>query len=197
MSDSIREELQSIMEEQLPHIDDSTFSAGDRDHVDTISLMLGNLNSAINSLVADIELFDYAESHADVMMRWSAIACRDAAMSIGHFQEALGHLERAVSQCKPLKSKTRERSLRSVIGRTNAAFPEKIRHTTAHAAGHIGTPQARKRNTIFGAPVIIHNSRIGRTVTHSVENGQVSFDMSGATVETLRQLRNDTFALFR
>jgi hypothetical protein len=187
----------SIMEEMVPHINDSSFSKDDRDQIDSILLLLHSLNSHIATLTADIELFDYAESHTDIMMRWSPIACRDAAMTIWHFQDALDYMLRALKRCPPIKTKERERALRSVIGRAAVAFPKKMRHVTAHATSHIGTPQARKQNALRGTSVILQNSRIGRKVIHSVEGRELSFEMSNATIQTLKTIRNIVFAIFR
>jgi hypothetical protein len=49
----MKEYLKAITAKTIPHINDSGFSADDCDHVDSILLMLGSLNSAIDSLRAD------------------------------------------------------------------------------------------------------------------------------------------------
>jgi hypothetical protein len=158
-------------------------------------MLLHSLNSHISSLVSDIELFDYAESNPEVNMRWAPIACRDAAMNIWHFQDALDHILSALKRCPPLKTKERERGLRSVIGRAKAQFPEKMRHVAAHPSSHIGTPQARAQNSIRG--VQVQNSWAGRKVMNTVEGREISFEMSEVTVNSLRVMRNAVFTIFK
>jgi len=198
MSDSMRAHIQYIMDERVPHIDDSNFSKEERDHVDSILLLLNSLNSFIEAFRADIELFDYAESHADLKMRWAPIACRDAAMTIYNFQDAIDHIFKAFKRCPPLKTLARERALRAAVGRAGAAFPtaEKMRNVTAHPVGHIGTAKARRDNSLRGSPVIVQNSWSGRKVMHSKEGREVSFEISETTVQTLMTLRNGVFKVF-
>jgi hypothetical protein len=54
----------------------------------------------------------------------------------------------------------------------------------------------RKRNRLVGAPLIISMARIERRVTSSHKWREVSFDISVATVDILKGLRNAVFAAF-
>jgi hypothetical protein len=191
----MNEYIQGIMDETVPLIDYFSFSEPDRGQAISIWMLLEGLNSHIATLGADIELFDYAESHPEINMRWAPIACRDAAMTIWHFQDALDHILSALKRCPPLKTKERERALRSIIGRAKAKFPEKMRHVTAHLSGHIGTPQARRRNAVRG--VTVQNSWGGRKITNTVDGREVSLEMSEATVQSLKAIRNSVFSIFR
>jgi hypothetical protein len=195
----MRAMMASVFEEMVPHVDDSSFSESERQQADSIALLLHSLNGFISDFRSDLELFDYAESHPDVMMRWSAIACRDAAMTIWNFRDALDHIQRAVKQCLPLKTKELERSLRAAIGRYGAMLPmaKKMRNVTGHPVSHIGTPEAWKQNVLRGTSVLVHNSWAGRKVIHSKEGMEISFELSEDTLEALITTRNKVFAAFR
>lgn len=197
-SPSMQAYFDSIADETVPHINTNGFSALDQEQADSIYMLLENLNSLIDHFRNAVELFNYADSHADKRMAWCAIACRDASMTIGHFHETLEYVLRAVKKCPPLKSEKRERALRSVVGRAKAQLPEKIRHTTAHSTKHFGTPDARRKNRLRGTPILVQNCWTAEgKVTHSVDGDELSFEMNENTVLKLQELRNGVFAAFR
>jgi hypothetical protein len=199
MSESIDDYIAARFAAMAPAIDDSTFREDERQQVDSIRILLSSLNSFIEDFRSDLELFNYAEANPAVMMRWAPIACRDAAMTLWNFRDALNFIQSALKRCPNLKTQRKEHALRAAIGRFGAAFPfaEKVRNTTAHPVGQIATPKAREVNRLRGTPVLIHNSWAGRKVMHSKEGREVSFEISGATILTLEAVRNAVFNVFR
>jgi len=188
-----------IHSHRLPRIDDSTFVESDRQQVDSILILLDLLNSFVDDFRADLELFNHAETDLVSLGHWSRIACRDAAFAILNFQDALDQIKHALKCCAPLKTIERERALRAVIGRFGAAFPDAkpIRNVTAHPVSHIGTPKNRKDNKLRGSALLIHNSRINRTVSHSKNGRLISFDMTDQTLETLGRIQAAAFKVFQ
>jgi hypothetical protein len=144
-------------------------------------------------------MFDFAEENLAMKMGWSSIACRDAAMTIWNFGDALKSIRSALKKCPSLKTQRKERGLKAAIGRFGAAFPfaKGMRNATAHPVGQVATPKDREKNKLRGTPFLIHNSRLGRKVMHSKDGREVSFEMSGATILTLETVRNEVFNVFR
>lgn len=179
MDDVIAAELAK----QPPRIDDATFPECERQQVNSILILLGSLNSLIEAFQADLELFDYAEQNPAVRMAWSSVACRDAAMTLWHFGDALKFIQRALKKCPSLKTQHKGRALKAAIDRFWAALPfaNEVRHATAHQVGQIATPEHRKLNSLRGARVLLNNCRIGRKVMYSKAGREVSFEISGAT----------------
>ena len=132
-------------------------------------------------------------------MRWSPIACRDAAMTLWNFGDALKCIQSALKKCPSLKTQHKERALKAAIGRFGAAFPfaKEVRNATAHPVGEIATPEDREKNKLCGTPFLIQNARLGRKVVHSKDGREVSFEISGATILTLETVRNAVFNVFR
>ena len=191
--------LAAGLAKMAPAIDDLTFPECERQEVDSILLLLSSLTSFIEDFRSDLELFDYAEENSAVKMRWASIACRDAAMTLWNFGDALNCIRTALKRCPSLKTQRKERALKAAIGRFGAAFPfaEKVRNATAHPVGQMATPKDREVNRLRGVPILLHNYRAGRKVMHSKEGREVSFEITGATILTLATVRNAVFNVFR
>jgi hypothetical protein len=199
ISDSLAALAAERFAEMAPHIDDSKFSDPDRQHTQTLWLLLNSLNSFIDAFRADVELFDHAEADATVMMRWAPIACRDAAMTLRNFKSAIDTIEKTYRQCAPLRSRPRGYALRGAVGLFGAEFPDATdaRNVTAHPVGQMDTAAARRRNSLRGTSVMVLNSWAGRRVLSTHNGREVSFEISEQTIETLKKVRNAVFNAFR
>ena len=199
MSEFIRDFLLARSAEFVPSIDDSTFPKSERQQVDSILLLLQSLNGFIDDFCSDIELFDYVEANLAVKMRWAFIACRDAAMTLWNFRDALDFIQKAFKCCPSLKTKPKEHALKAAIGRFGAAFPfaRKVRNATAHPVGQIATPKHREVNRLRNTPVLLQSVLMGRKFTHSKEGLEVSFEICDTTVLTLKAVRDAVFNVFR
>ena len=188
---------------RVPHIDDSSFSETDRQHVDSIQLLLYALDGFISRLRSDLGLFDYAAKRAfqphqpTARRHWIHIAARDATITLWDFGDALTQLESTVRSCEPLRTKQRVTALRVAKGQFGNAFPDarRMRRVSAHPVGHFSTPQARRNNA--------HRRMLGygnirnRTIEHTHEGRRISFDLSEETITKLEAICTAVFNAFR
>jgi hypothetical protein len=181
-----------------PRINDAAFPENDRKHVDTILLMMNLLNGLIDRFSNDLELFDYAEEQ-ELGHRWSAIACRDAALALSDFKDALGCIKDATEQCLRLCTPPLLAAIKATQASFKSALPDATgsRHVAAHSAEHIGTPDNRERNTLSHVPILMQLARNGRIVISTRQGRYVSFEISSGTLAVLKSARTQVFDAFR
>jgi hypothetical protein len=197
MSDSIGEWLAKQMEEFTPVIDGSRFPPAEHQQATYLSGSFDLLTSFIEFFENDLELFDHAEADKNITMQWAPIACRDAALNLWGFRDALSRVQGAYRRCPRLQTEERERALESATADFSSAFPDAkdMRDITAHPVPHLAA-KGRKNPAINGW-LLVHNSWTGRKVMNSHEGREISFELSAETILTLRAIRKIVFSAFR
>jgi hypothetical protein len=181
-----------------PRIDDSSFSESDRRRIDTLLLMMNHLNSLIERFATDLELFDYAEAQ-QLGHRWSSVACRDAALALKDFKDALSYITRAAKECLRLCTPALLNAIEAAQRSFDLATPGAVgsRHIAAHSSEQVGTHDDRRRNTLSNTPILMHMVRSGRRITSTRQGREVSFEISVATLDTLKSVRAQVFEAIR
>lgn len=181
-----------------PRIDDSSFPESDRRRVDTLLLMMRHLNSLIDRFTTDLELFDHAEAQ-ELGHRWSHVACRDAALALKDFRDALCYIACAAKECRRLSTPALLKTIAAAQQSFDITIPDAVgsRHMAAHSSEQIGTHDDRRRNRLSSVPILMHMARIGRRVTSTRQGREVSFEISVATLDTLKSVRAQVFDAIR
>jgi hypothetical protein len=183
---------------QPPRIDDALFPESDRRHVDTILLMMNHLNSLIDRFATDLELLDYADAQ-QLGHPWSAVACRDAALALKDFKDALGYIHSATEACLRLRTPALLASIKAARQSFDSALPDVTgsRHIAAHSAEQIGTHDDHQRNILTHVPILMHMARNERRITSTRMGRAISFDMSNVTFDVLKSVRTLVFDAVR
>ena len=181
-----------------PRIDDSSFTESDRRHVDTLFLMMNHLNSLIDRFAMDLELLDYAEAQ-QLGHPWSHVACRDAALALKDFRDALSYIMRAARECRRLRTPALLKAIEAAQRSFDLAIPDAAgsRHIAAHSSEQIGTHDDRRRNALSSVPILLHMARNGRRVTSTRHGREVSFEISVAMLDALKSVRAQVFDAIR
>lgn len=159
-----------------------------------IKQLLGDLNAFVGDFRAGMELLDYAETRADLAHNWGPIACRDAAVALIGFRDALRGLVAALGRDPALRPA--RRALRPVERRFASIF------TTARAAqngvrcasAQSQSPMPRRHDDMCDAIILAHVSRRGRTVQHNKNGRALRFELTEHALWQLVALRNEAFA---
>ncbi|MFI4973726.1 MAG: hypothetical protein ACHP84_04200 [Caulobacterales bacterium] len=196
MGDSIDTWFARRMDETPPRIDQSTIPKAHRQRAQRLESSLRLLTSLIEAVSDDVALFDYAEAHSEVTMKWTPIACRDAAMNIWAFRDTLAQILTSLSRIQGVSTPARE-SLQGALSAFTSAFPDAkdMRDVVGHPASHIAAQGRGADNAANG--VLIQNSWAGRKVMNTYEGREISFELSAATLETLQAIRKVAYDAFR
>jgi hypothetical protein len=83
---------------------------------------------------------DYAEAQ-QLGHRWSRVACRDAALALKDFRDALSYIMRAAKECRRLCSPALLKAIEAAQRSFDLAIPDALgsRHIAAHSSEQIGT----------------------------------------------------------
>jgi hypothetical protein len=119
--------------------------------------------------------------------------------TIWDFRAALEVILNTIKQCSPLKTNDRIIKLKAIIGRTGAAFStaKEVRIQAAHPVEKMKNAHERRVNKLRDSSLHIRNSMINRSVCYSHNGRLISFEMTTASLEKLKELRNSAFSVFR
>lgn len=186
------------MEEDSPSVIDFALPEGERQKTIRIQTALDCLTRFIEAFEADLELFGHALENKAIEMRWTPIACRDAAMNLWAFYDALIYLKRTLPKCPSLRTAEKEKAVSAAQAAFEITFPDAhdMRDVAGHPVGHMAGKGQGKGHDING--IMIQNSwTTDRKVMNTFEGREISFELSGDTVSALRSIRKIVFDAFR
>jgi hypothetical protein len=183
-----------ILSRRVPELGGAGAAEEQREQAGEIARLLGQLNAFVGDFRAGVELLDYADSRADLAHNWGPIACRDAAVALLGFRDALRGLMAVLGRDPALRPA--RRALRPVERRFAAIFPaiRAGRNGTRHASPQSQSPMPRHHNDMCDATILAHVSRRGRTVRHKKNGRELRFELTEQALWQLVALRNEAFA---
>jgi hypothetical protein len=174
-------------------------------HVTSLLLLLSQIDSALNDFEEALALFNYVCLISEPSIRsrygakWAIIAGTQAMLCAWHIGEALRWIEIVLRSCPTLKKAMGGKyALKPATGLFGATFRdlEEIRNSDAHIIERLAS--ARGRVSASLAPgVIADKSLDGRRIYLSRDMREVSFEVSNDALDTLHQVRNMIFRIFR
>jgi hypothetical protein len=143
-----------------------------------------------------------------IFRAWANIASRDASLTVYHFRCALISIQKNLKKCPTVAEKVSQADLDTLAERFEMSFPDavSVRHITAHAVDMTFTKEQASRHAIHpqeGQGISIPISSSGSTIISSrrepgeLEARIVAFEFSVNTLNSLVQIMEATFALFR
>jgi hypothetical protein len=198
LGESIHEWVARRMEDSPPAVVNLRLPPAERQQTIYLDHAISFLSSLIDYFVADVEIFDHAEADQNLKMRWTPVACRDAAMTLWAFRVTLDHIEGRLGKCPSIWTADRHAALKAAKDAFTAAFPDAkdMRDIAGHPITHVAARGRRRaRNDING--VVLHNVWAGRKVTNSYDGREISFELSPDTVTILRSIRKIVFDAFK
>lgn len=166
---------------------------GERDACEEIERLLGDLNAFVGDFRAGLELMQLADAHAAFARSWGPIACRDAAMALRRFRDALRQIDDALKDCPPLKSA--RKGVRAAEKRFAGSFPM-ARGRRSGAPGNGNGTLPRPHGDMSDAAIVADVSRSGRHVAYSSDGRAIRFELAEEALWQLVALRDETFAAF-
>jgi hypothetical protein len=149
---------------------------------------------------AHLSVGEMAEIRAelDLLTRWQFMACRDTAITIYNFSEALESIGININKLPAILAKLDARAKRRATRAFSNNFPsfQGLRHSAAHTGKLFGTPESLKRHKPK-ANVTVINSLLGNNFTTSFEGRQISLSMGWKIFTDLCEIRDLYWALFR
>jgi hypothetical protein len=179
-----------ILPRLLPHFNEKGFSQADRNRVSNIILLFAQMGEFTEAFKLDLELFDYAEKHA---MNWVWVACRDAALNISEFMDALALVQNIYQQCTPLVTLGGKHRLRPAIGALGAYFPSGTlsRNVMAHRVEHL---RERDKHALPNG-IMIQAHISNRTIYSTHKRKLISFELSEQTFNKLREVYQQSYSV--
>lgn len=143
--------------------------------------------------------------------RWPFLAGRDGAMTIYHFSIALEGLQTNIAKCPTLTPYVERPLLKSANKLLRKYFPdlEQIRHSVAHTADKMKTPEKHAEHSFSGSysglgiaikkstQVTIINSFQDRLFTNTWEGKVLSYELSQDTWKKLIAIKKEVWAAFK
>jgi hypothetical protein len=180
-----------ILSRRVPALGGADDGGQEREAADEIARLLGELNAFVGDFRAGVELLDYADSRADLAHNWGPIACRDGAVALIAFRDALRGLVAALGRHPPLRQV--RRALRPVERRFAAAFPTARAGRATGRAGASAAPMPRRHDDMCDAIIVANVSRRGRAVRHRESGREIRFELTEHALWQLVALRNEAF----
>jgi hypothetical protein len=182
-----------ILSRRVPALGGADDGEEEREAADEIARLLGELNAFVGDFRAGVELLDYSESRPDLAHNWGPIACRDGALALIGFRDALHGLVAALGRHALLRQA--RRALRPVERRFAAAFPStRAGRAACRASRSAATPLPRQHDDMCDAIILANVSRRGRAVRHRESGREIRFELTEHALWQLVALRNEAFA---
>lgn len=164
----------------------------EREAVDAIARLLGELNAHVGDFRAGLTLLDHADRNSAFAWSWAPIACRDAGAALMRFRLALSQMHEALASCPSLKPA--RKTLKPVQRRFAEAFPSG--RGKQNGAARTARVPPRAHADMCDAAILARVSRAGRRVTHSLDGKAIRFELSERSLMRLVKLRDEAFAAF-
>lgn len=178
----------------VPALPVTAAQKSEREAIDEIAQVLGELNAYVGDFHAGLSLLDHAEANAAFAWSWGPIACRDAGAALTSFRDALKRIEEALKRCPALKRE--RRAMRAVERQFSAAFPSARARRNGRARNGEKTALPRPHDAMSDAALGADVSRNGRRVAHARDGRETRFELSEHSLWRLVALRNEAFAVF-
>jgi hypothetical protein len=206
--ESMRAWLQATLEGLAPRISVAALTELEREHGESVDLLLGTLSSLVDSFESALSLFDYVQHHAPSQFQWQIIAASDAVMTVWNFGKALDALNAAYKSSPTLlKELGGKRALKPAIGKFGAYFSNpstgsivEARNANSHFIEQLATAGVRRVNSLPSGILISRGLRVVdgiATIEYSRQRHLHKLEFSRASLAKLQEIKNFVFDLFR
>ncbi len=182
-----------ILSRRVPPLD-ARGTATEREAIEEIVRLLGDLNAYVGDFRAGLKLLDHAEANETFAASWGPIACRDASVSLTSFREALKRMVEALRRCPSLKRAAQ--AIRPVEKRFVTAFPAARARNGRGVGSSARNAPPQHRNGMCDATIRAAISREGRRVLHATKGREMRFELSEQSLWRLVAFRNEVFGAF-
>lgn len=219
MLDAAHEELARVMAHRAamaPAIDRAGIPEPEIEHVMAVEIGLQQLDSYTANLKAAVDLFDESYRHFVAELdrirpsegsaflptqRYRsrmAIAGRDGAMSIHHFDVTARALRGNLGRCRSLGDRVDHQELKSALRDFDRALPAatRMRDAVAHAAVRLQSATAIRRHAP-SSNVVVGDGFMGCRFTMTWEGEMLVYDVAPSTAAVLERTRDRIWTLFR
>ena len=205
-----------------PTIDWERLPEVERDAGYLVQIGLMNLGTYIDDFAAAGTLFTHCQRGMDYIRqlpepkepdaiellknyaRWIYLAGRDGALTIYHFGIACDGIRQSLAGCPTLRAKVDTTALRAAVRDCRKHFPnsEVIRHSIAHAADKVRSPQTFQEHSFSGSfklgdldiddkkGITVTHAFVGQSFFNSWKGKIHSYELSPATLHKLMAIKN-------
>jgi hypothetical protein len=136
--------------------------------------------------------------HRGLVGMWSTIAGQHAALTVYNLRSTIHGIIHDVGNCHSRKARIDTKAIQDALDDLEKEFPwwGQMRHTTAHYADMVFSPEQVKKHTPSDGP-FVHGTMVDDTIMMSKDGQAMSLSLSEKNLETIRRIKQAVYAAFR